>query len=351
MEQDAPLVAICMATHEPDATLLRRQIDSIKHQTHSHFVCLIGDDHSSESGWSTILDCVDGDPRFTCLAAEERGGFYRNFERVLSRVPADATYVALSDQDDYWYPEKVARLLAALADSDADLAYCDMRIVSNDGDVVSPSFFADRPNNRTDLTSMLIANSVTGAASMFRRELLIDALPFPNPIGAAFHDQWLACVALARGDLAYVDRPLQDYVRHGANVTDSGIARGDLRSGVLAALQRLVSDPRRRIGSTIRNAGAIYEGDLKRVELFARTIEVRLDGRIDRRRARDLRRLSRLRSSPRTFAWLVVRSLVDVHGRSPSRGAEIQLAKGVIWGWCRAGRGGNVRRWWRPRTR
>ena len=61
----------------------------------------------------------------------------------------------------------------------------------------------------------MIANTITGAASVFRRELLDVALPFPPRFGDLFHDHWLAVVALATGDVAYVDRPLYDYVQHG----------------------------------------------------------------------------------------------------------------------------------------
>ena len=42
-----PLVAICMATYEPDSAQLRRQLDSIRSQTHENWICVISDDHSS----------------------------------------------------------------------------------------------------------------------------------------------------------------------------------------------------------------------------------------------------------------------------------------------------------------
>ena len=40
-------VAICMATHEPPIALFRRQVDSIRAQTHPHWICVISDDCSS----------------------------------------------------------------------------------------------------------------------------------------------------------------------------------------------------------------------------------------------------------------------------------------------------------------
>ena len=59
---------------------------------------------------------------------------------------------------------------------------------------------------------------MTGAASVLRREVLDVALPFPREVDGSYHDHWLALCALALGDLAYVARPLVDYVQHGANL-------------------------------------------------------------------------------------------------------------------------------------
>ena len=73
----------------------------------------------------------------------------------------------------------------------AQLVYSDARIVSPDGELVRPSYWTERRNNYTNFGSLLLANSVTGAASMFRRELLDDALPFPPRSPRAFHDHWL----------------------------------------------------------------------------------------------------------------------------------------------------------------
>ena len=45
--------------------------------------------------------------------------------------------------------------------------------------VIADTWWDRRRNNHSDLLSLLVANSVTGAASLLRRELLADALPFP----------------------------------------------------------------------------------------------------------------------------------------------------------------------------
>ena len=48
-----------------------------------------------------------------------------------------------------------------------------------------------------------------------RREVVERALPFPEVPGEQYHDHWLGLVAMTLGDVAYVDRPLYDYVQHG----------------------------------------------------------------------------------------------------------------------------------------
>ena len=82
------------------------------------------------------------------------------------------------------------------------------------GEEISDTYWTERRNNHTNFASLLIANTVTGAASMFRREVLDYALPFPQELPEQRHDHWLAIVAMARGDIAYVPRPLYDYVQH-----------------------------------------------------------------------------------------------------------------------------------------
>ena len=110
------------------------------------------------------------DPRFVVSRSPERIGFYRNFERAMSLAPAAADLVALADQDDRWEHDKLEILLREIGD--AQLVYSDARIVNEDGEVLADTYWQERRNNHDDIASVLMANSVTGAASLFRRELL-----------------------------------------------------------------------------------------------------------------------------------------------------------------------------------
>jgi hypothetical protein len=305
------LVAICMATFEPDMRLFRAQVESLRSQTDRCWICLISDDCSSAERFADISEVIGDDPRFAVSRSPERRGFYRNFERALAMVPANAELVALCDQDDRWHPDKLEVLRGALGS--AQLVYSDQRLVDADGGLLRPTLWEGRRNNHTNLASMLIANTITGAATLFRRELTEVILPFPDTPGFQFHDHWLGVAALATGDVAYVDRPLYDYVQH------AGAVFGDVSQGGAA----------RRKGSP---RGAYFYGYLAR-EVQAQALLARCGPSLAPEKRRVLRRYVAAESSPAAFAWLAARPLRMIFGRTETLGSEGGLAVGILWRW------------------
>ncbi len=324
MPTQASPVAICMATFEPEPRLLERQIGSIREQTHADWICLISDDGSAPERLEQLRSLTAGDERFTLSVGEKRLGFYANFERALGMVPATAGFVALADQDDRWYPEKLAALLDGMGE--AQLVYSDARIVDEEGAVVSETFWRGRRNNYTDLASLLLANTVTGAASLLRRELLDLVLPFPEPVGDPFHDQWIAAVALAAGEIAYVDRPLYDYVQHG------GAARGHEAAMRPWDAGRLLDrrDPRGSLRRVRAHADRSYATNVRRIALSARELEARVGNGMQAGKARQVRRLARLDRSAAAAPWLALRSLRRFAGHNETMGIELSLLAAIL---------------------
>ncbi len=265
---EGPRVAICMATHQPPLDLFAEQIASLKAQTHRNWICIVSDDASPDFVVERMAPLLD-DPRFVFLRNRDRLDFYGNFERALRAVPADADAVALSDQDDRWHPDKIETLLAAL-DEEAHLAYADVRIVDVEGRTRSETFWVTRRNNHTSLPGLMAANTVMGAASLFRASLLRQILPFPERLGAAYHDHWIGLNALAAGAIRYVDRPLHDYVQHGGNVI--GHKRDGDAPGLAAAARAVLSALRHRgpIGHTLRDI--MVRATLDRQSLVAQKV-------------------------------------------------------------------------------
>jgi glycosyltransferase involved in cell wall biosynthesis len=299
-----------MATREPRADLLRAQIESIRAQTHGRWVCLISDDASSATAKREIERAIGGDDRFLLETGAEAVGFYRNFERALAMVPPEASYVALSDQDDRWHADKLAALIAALGPGDV-LAHSDARVVDASGAVIAETFWP-RGRPRDDrLADALYANPVTGASALFRREVLDPALPFPDLAGPAFHDRWIALVCIVLGGVAYVDRPLYDYVQH------PEAAHGHARA---------VGVPGREpAGASARTDGEAY---LARSVTEATALRERLADRLSAGDRRALERIESLPSSATAQLRVGARWLTRAPRSRP--GIEGALVRGIL---------------------
>jgi glycosyltransferase involved in cell wall biosynthesis len=306
-------VAICMATYEPPEDLLGIRLESIREQTHENWICLISDDASSDEAFERLRHLTDDDPRFVVSRSPERLGFYANFERALSMVPAEADYVTLCDQDDRWHPVKLERLLQGIGE--AQLIYSDARIVSPAGELVRPSYWTERRNNYTNFGSLLLANSVTGAASLFRRELLDDVLPLPPLLAKGFHDHWIAVVAMALGEIAYLDEPLYDYVQHDAAVI--GHSRANKRPRPI----------RRHLIERLRNptggSRAVYYYDWHQQLLFCEVLRMRCWNRMTSAKRRILRRLMKADRGVTGLAWLLGRRARRLWGNNETLDREL----------------------------
>ena len=331
-------IAIAMATFNPDMDLFRAQVESLRSQTETNWICVINDDRSSPSRFREIAAELEGDGRFLLSRSDRRRGFYRSFERALAMIPDEAELVALCDQDDRWYPDKLATLRAELGK--AQLVYSDQRLVDTQGNVLANTYWTSRRNNHTNLMSLLIANTVTGAASLMRREVVELALPFPEVPGEQYHDHWLGLVAMTLGEVAYVDRPLYDYVQHG------GAALGHAAANAgIGTRSRL----RERLGlaywrARFADSKAAYFRGYVRLEVLARTLLARIPGALPAKRA-DLVRYARADSSREGVAWLRARSFRGALGRSETMGVESMLAEGLLW---RHGLRFHSRDWQRP---
>ncbi len=317
-------VAICMATYNPPPELLERQLDSIRAQSYRDFVCLISDDCSRPEAFAALERAVAGDERFVLSRSPRRLGFYRNFERALEMVPARAQFVALSDQDDFWHPDKLEALVGSIGS--AQLIYSDARIVTRDGEQIADTYWSERTNNHSDLLSLFVANAVTGAASLFRRELLDYALPFPPAQFAHYHDHWLGLVARSLGEIEFVPRPLYDYVQHGE--ASLGHATANEMSGLRDRVARLRT---RSVRERMRKWRMHYFVDYARLLQFATIIDMRCGQRMTAAKRRTLKLILSGDRSPRTLATMLVRGARELTGRPETLGAEWMLFCALVW--------------------
>ncbi len=322
-----PKVAICMATYNPPIDLLKEQIASIQNQDHPNWICIITDDSSDVYAQDQLRKLAGTDSRFVYIKNQERRGFYKNFEHALSLVPADADFVALADQDDVWYPNKLTTLINAL-DGGADLAFSDCRIV-NSGTVLSDTYWTARKNHYDDFASLFMANTVTGAASLFRADLIDYLLPFPPRLLDAYHDQWIGLTAQVRGGIVYVDEPLYSYTQHGGNVI--GHTYQPMR-GLLYSATTLARHARNRRGfldagrRILNSAWDTYSVALEK-SLFAETLKLRHARNISSSHLRVVERMARYRDS---LAQAIRFKIGTMSGRSSTMNVEGMLLNAMV---------------------
>lgn len=186
-----------------------------------------------------VRDDASGDGTFALLgrlaeAAQARGvrvviarnernlGFVGNFEAALA--DADGDIVFLCDQDDVWHSHKIEQMLAQFGERpDLLLLHSDARLVDEAGHDMRCRLFEALEVTRHEralihsgraFDALLRRNLATGATMAFRSSLLKDATPFPPEW---VHDEWLAIIAAAIGEVDCLEQPLIDYRQHGGN--------------------------------------------------------------------------------------------------------------------------------------
>ncbi|MDX9885996.1 glycosyltransferase [Thauera sp.] len=116
-----PQIAVCLAAYN-GMQWIDEQITSIKAQEGVDVTLYISVDVSTDGTESHIRTLAEKDDKIVLLPyGDSFGGAAPNFFRLLAEVdftPYD--YVALSDQDDIWLPDKLFRGIKALATSGAD---------------------------------------------------------------------------------------------------------------------------------------------------------------------------------------------------------------------------------------
>lgn len=213
------LVSIVMATYNGEM-YLRQQLDSILEQTYQHFELIVVDDASTDETLSILNEYSISDGRIHIFPAEKNLGIVKNFERGL--ILARGEYIALSDQDDVFRPDKISLMVNALeAHPKRDLVISDLSLIDADGNQIALSMWRYaklKPKQGKPFHRLLYGNFATGCAMMFRRRLLEHAIPFPAD--CLVHDWWLAVVASSSrgGGLCLINEPLTAYRQHRSNV-------------------------------------------------------------------------------------------------------------------------------------
>lgn len=216
------MISVAMCTFNGEK-YIKEQIESIINQSLIPDEIVICDDCSKDNTVNIIKETLDNWSGKVHLVVNEKNlGYRKNFEKAISLCNGDIIF--LSDQDDVWNRNKIEIMVNALNNSDAILAFHDVEVVDENLKLITGSFwkllkFSYQKFLHDDFRRIFEGNVVQGSACALKKELINYAKPFPE---AAIHDEWLALVAVAKGNIIPINKSLAKYRQSGNNAIGAG---------------------------------------------------------------------------------------------------------------------------------
>lgn len=212
-------VDILLTTYNTKIEYLKMQIESILTQTYKNFTLIISDDCSPNEEVRTVLkEYEQKDNRIKLYFQKENLGYTKNFEFVLTKSKAD--YIAFSDHDDIWYPNKIEKSINILKEKNVDLVYCDAKQVDGNGEVLHESYlrYKNMPiiNEKYHKDILPFSRHIAiGCSQLLTKKVKELMLPFTENTIA--HDWHSLYIANKLKGIYCIDEPLFDYRLHGNN--------------------------------------------------------------------------------------------------------------------------------------
>lgn len=217
-------VSVVMTTFNGEQ-FIKEQILSILNQTLPPEELIICDDGSTDRTIE-IIEMLRDNAVIKLYQNEKRLGVIGNFKKAVSLAKPD-NYIALSDQDDIWLPEKIEKSIAALISIDDKtspaMVYSDLMLIDSKGNLINKSARNVFGNDKYThcFQTLLYGNFVTGCTILMNpamRKMFADI-----PDNPSFkHDAWLAYIAFSFGKISETDQPYIKYRQHDNNVTITG---------------------------------------------------------------------------------------------------------------------------------
>lgn len=203
--------SVCVATYNGER-YIEAQLRSILAQIAASDEVIVSDDGSTDRTLEIIGSI--GDKRIRVVHSTAHY-FRDNFANALRHAKGEIIF--LSDQDDVWLDGKYDRCIAEL--KNVDLVCTNAKETDKDLNVINEDFFSVY-HSGTGILKNSLNNTYYGACMAFRRNVLNEALPFPetHEIG---HDVWLGLVAEMTGTVRFIDTPYLLYRRHAGTVTNT----------------------------------------------------------------------------------------------------------------------------------
>jgi glycosyltransferase involved in cell wall biosynthesis len=216
MTNARPTVSVVMATYN-GAAFIREQIDSILNQTYPISELIIQDDCSTDSTPAICREYEEKYPIVHFYENEHNLGFNDNFRTAAMRATGD--FIAISDQDDVWFPKKIEKQVAAIGNH--DICTCIIcRGENQETARIEPDSDDIRPG--THIFRCLLGHSILGNGMFMRNP--------QNWEGALNYDWNLTLHADWNNGIVRIGEVLLFHRAHNASITHKTVAMTEASS-------------------------------------------------------------------------------------------------------------------------
>ena len=216
-------VSVVLAVYNGEKTL-RRQLDSIRRQSTAPDEVLICDDCSTDTTRTLVREYIE-QYRLTNWQLQENEqnlGWKQNFMQGMKKSRGELIFPC--DQDDRWYPEKIAEMVRTMEQDPAVLLLsCDMQILY-EGKAIKAKVYREtaaerkKPYARYGFTEHFFMNPRPGCSYAIRRTFFDDVCEgwkenYP-------HDEFLWLTAALQDGAYFQNEVLMDFIRSEENASD-----------------------------------------------------------------------------------------------------------------------------------
>ncbi len=223
-DHSGTLVSVIMPSYN-HAKYITQAILSVVNQTHKNIELLIIDDGSNDGSPSTIEGVLSGIGRFNAeLVVQENHGAHEAINRGISMARGD--YISILNSDDYYYPDRVSRLLDKTLLDGYQFVFSKVDHVSPDGDLLGKenhlkSEYLSMYESIGEFPSIGFAllnyNLTVSTGNFFMRKSLIDKVGLFNNYKVV-HDWDYVLRVLLQTEPCLVNEPLLGYRVHQGSI-------------------------------------------------------------------------------------------------------------------------------------
>lgn len=223
-------IGIVLATYNGEK-FLTEQIDSILNQTVNIAQIVVVDDCSKDKTLKIVDGYHDQYPElFSIYMNEENLGPMQTFLRGIEKCNTD--YIALSDQDDVWKPEKLEKVFHELTSNpEAKMCFHDLEIIGPEGNLRAKSHWRVSPPHvqypviGAEARNQLInfSNPVHGCTMLFDAGMKKWIFPIPSPFLLG-HDWWISAVCFFLAKPVFIYEQLGGYRLHPEQAAGIGMS-------------------------------------------------------------------------------------------------------------------------------